>query len=268
MSTASAVPYVPASAAMRPSRAGLLVAEWVKLRSLRSTWILLAAVVILLIAVPSFSAIGAVVQGAARGPSGEADVLAATLAGVSPVEFLVAALGALAVTGEYSSGLIRVTLAAAPRRLPVLFAKALVVGAVTLVTAVVSVIAAFVAVRLVLASAGVPGDAGALAVLTTALSAGAYLTGLAFIGMAFGWVARSTVGALAAFFGLLYVPPLLALIPGGQAFAPFLPSNAGAALLHASVAEPLIATTGALVFAAWVTALLVVAALVLRRRDA
>jgi ABC-type transport system involved in multi-copper enzyme maturation permease subunit len=268
MSTAPLVPHVRPLAATRPTRAGLLVAEWVKLRSLRSTWILLAAVVVLLIAVPAFSAVGAVVQGASRGPSGEADVLAATLAGVSPVEFLVAALGALAVTGEYSSGLIRVTLAAVPRRLPVLLAKALVVGAAILVTAVVSVLAAFVAVRLVLASAGLSASAGVPAVLTTALSAGAYLSGLALIGMAFGWMVRSTVGALAAFFGFLYVPPLLAMIPGGQGFAPFLPSNAGAALLHGSVADPVMATRGGLVFAAWVTALLVVAALVLRRRDA
>jgi hypothetical protein len=209
-----------------------------------------AGVVILLIAVPSFSAIGAVVWGASGGPCAEADVLAAALAGVSPVEFLVAALGALAVTGEYSSGLIRVTLAALPRRLPVLLAKAFVVGAVTLVTGVISVLAAFVAVRLVLACEGLPAGAAAPAVLATAPSAGAYLSGLAFIGMAFEWVAQHR-RPLAGFFGFLYVPPLLALLPGGRDFAPFLPSNAGAALVHASVAEPLTAATGALVFAAW-----------------
>ena len=222
MTTTPLVPHVPASASVRPGRGRLLVAEWVKLRSLRSTWILLAALVLLLVAVPAFSAIGAVVQATSGTSSGEADVLSAVLAGVSPVEFLVAALGALSVTGEYSSGLIRVTLAAVPRRLPVLLAKAVVVGAVTLVTGLIAVLAAYLAVRLVLFSAGVPATAGTPAVVTTALSAGAYLGGIALIGMGFGWVARSTVGALASFFGLMYVPPLLVLLPGAAPLAPAL----------------------------------------------
>ena len=268
MTTTQLVPPAQASVPARPGRTGLLVAEWIKLRSLRSTWILLATVTVLLIGVPVFSAIGAVVQGVSGTRSGEADVLAAALAGISPVEFLVAALGALAVTGEYSSGLIRVTLAAVPRRLPVLLAKALVVGGVALVTGLAAVLGAYLAVRLVLLSSGVPATAGAPAVFATALGAGAYLSAIALVGMGFGWIVRSTVGALAAFFGLMYVPPLLVMLPGAAPFAPFLPSNAGAALLHGWVAEPATAAVGGAVLAAWVAALLVVAAVVLRRRDA
>jgi hypothetical protein len=66
----------------------------------------------------------------------------------------------------------------------------------------------------------------------------------------------------------MYVPPLLVLLPGAAPFAPFLPSNAGAALLRAPVAEPVMAAIGGAVLAAWVAALLVVAAVVLRGRDA
>ena len=269
MTSTALVPPVPATGSAPRGRTGPLVAEWIKFRSVRSTWILLAAVVVLLVAVPAFAAVGAVVGSTSGAGSGEMDVLSALLAGVNPVEFLVAALGALAVTGEYSSGLIRVTLAAVPRRLPVLRAKVLVVGAVTLVTGLVAVSAAYLGVRLVLVAAHVPTvAAGPSAVFVTALGTGAYLSGIALIGMGFGWVVRSTVGSLASFFGLMYVPPLLALVPGVAPVAPFLPSNAGGALLRASVAEPAMAAVGGAAFAAWIAALLVVAALVLRRRDA
>jgi ABC-2 type transport system permease protein len=193
------------------------------------------------------------------------------IAGVSAVEFLVAALGALAVTGEYPSGLIRVTLAAVPRRVPVLIAKAGVVGAVAALSGLIGVLAAFLTARLILVSAGLPATAGASAVLGTAGSAGVYLAGVALIGTGFGWVVRSTVGALAAFFGIMYLPPLLVmLLPAGigPRLAGFLPSNAGAALLHASATEPATAAPAALVLGAWVSVLLVVAARVLRHRDA
>ena len=268
MTTASLVPDITTSVAGRPARRRLPGAEWIKLRSLRSTWILLASVVVLFVVVPAFTAVGAVVQARSGTAAGEADAIAMVLTGVSPVEFLVAALGALAVTGEYSSGLIRVTLAAVPRRVPVLVAKAAVIGAVTFATAMIAVPAAFLTVRLVLSSAGLVATGDAQAVVVSAMSAGAYLTGVALIGIGFGWVLRSTAGALAAFFGFMYIPPLLAMLPGAAGIAPFLPSNAGAVLLRAAVAEPMMAAIGALVFAAWVAALLAVAALILRRRDA
>jgi hypothetical protein len=268
MTTATLVPPATAVTSARPARTRLLKSEWIKLRSVRSTWILLATTVVMLVGIPAFSAVGAVVDSSPVTAPGGTDVLAAALAGVSSVEFLVAALGALAVTGEYASGLIRVTLTAVPRRLPVLLAKAVVVGTVALVAGVVSILAAYVAVRLVLLPTDIPISGNTSALPVTALGAGAYLGAVALIGMAFGWLVRSTVGALAAFFGFMYLPQLLALLPAAATVAPFVPSNAGAELLRASATEPATAARGGLVLAVWVAALFVVAAQVLRHRDA
>ena len=101
----------------------MIASEWLKFRSLRSTLLVLAAAVVGMIA------FGAIIAFNTRNPAGldpEDVVASGPLQGYYLGQLLMGALGVLVVSGEYSTGMIRATLAAVPRRVPVLVAKALV----------------------------------------------------------------------------------------------------------------------------------------------
>ncbi|WP_250031367.1 ABC transporter permease subunit [Paractinoplanes maris] len=171
--------------------------EWIKLRSLRSTWWTLLA-----------TAAGTVAIGVAVGLNtrdGSGDVTNNALAGVVPGLLLTGVLGVLTMTGEYSSGTIRATLAAVPRRPLVLAAKAVVFGAVTLIAGEVAAFVAFFAVQATLRP-GVaapaldqPGVLRAVAVT----GAGSCLIGL--IGLGLGAIIRHSAAAIGVLVGGVYV---------------------------------------------------------------
>jgi ABC-type transport system involved in multi-copper enzyme maturation permease subunit len=179
-------------------------------------------------------------------------------------------LGVILVTGEYSTGMIRSTLATVPRRLPVLWAKAIVFGGVTLVSMLVAAFAAFLGGQAMLGTAGASlADAG---VLRTVIGAAVYLTGIGLLGLAAGAIARGTATAIAALFAVtLVVPGLFPLLPHSwnNTVGAYLPSNAGSAFMtvahHAGTLAP---WTGLAVFGGYVAAALAAAAILLRRRDA
>jgi ABC-type transport system involved in multi-copper enzyme maturation permease subunit len=244
--------------------------EWTKLRSLRAPVWLLALTAAGIVVLGTMMAVGTVVAGVNADQS-EIDALGGALTGISPVELLVAALGALAVTTEYASGTIRSTLTAVPRRLPVLIGKALVVAGSVFAVALVSVLVAFTAVRGLLGGQGISLPFTAPGVLRALVGAALYLTVIGLLGAGFGWLLRSAVGALAALVGVLYVLPLIGfLLPDGAArvVVPLLPGNAGAAVMQLEPAGMLPPWAGIAVFAGYAVLLLVAAALVLRRRDA
>lgn len=179
--------------------------EWIKLRSLRSTlWALVATVAGMLV-------IGIVTMANTHAPSPDKvatfDPVNNVLAGIALGQLVVGVLGVLMVTGEYSSGGIRSTLAAIPDQPLVLAAKAGVFGTVTLILGEVVAFATFFAGRLAL-SDGVPvpglGDPG---VLRAVVLSGAYLAMVGLLGIALGAVVRHTAAAVGALVGLLYVVP-------------------------------------------------------------
>lgn len=244
--------------------------EWTKLRSLRSPVWLLALTGLGIVLLGTLMAVGTVVAGVSTDPD-EIGALGGALTGISPVELLAGAVGALAVTTEYASGTIRGTLAAVPRRLPVLVAKAVVVALAVGTVALVSVLVAFTAVRGLLGGQGVALPFTAPGVLRALAGAALYLTVVALLGAGFGWVLRSTVGALAALVGLLYVLPFAGfLLPGPVAsvVVPLLPGNAGAAVMELEGPGGLAPWPGIAVFTGYALLVLGVAALLLRRRDA
>ena len=182
-------------------------------------------------------------------------------------------LGVLVVTSEYSTGSVRSTFAAVPRRLGVLWAKAAVTGTAVLVVAVPSVLLAFVGAQAVLGAGGEPtarlGDDG---VLRAVLGSAVYLAGVSLLGVALGTLLRSAAGALSALVaGLLLVPGLLgAVLPSSweDAVLPGLPSTAGEAFTSVTTdPSQLSPAAGLAVFAAWVVVLLAAAAWRLRTRD-
>ncbi|EYR65248.1 membrane protein [Actinotalea ferrariae CF5-4] len=280
--TTPATPAVPVPGQRRAdvslTFARVLRSEWIKAVTLRSTWIMLASIVVLTAGfgvVAALTASGAT-DGSGPGFGGEGrDPLSIVFTGTHPALLLVGVAGALVGAREYASGLIRSTLAAVPARLPVLAAKILVFSALTGVVVLASTLVVFFAGMAVLGDAGATtvgwsDDGVARAVLGTA----AYLTGLGITGVALGVLLRSIGGSIAALIGgVVFLPTLATMVlpESWDGVLKFLPSNAANSFTtftpDASGAF-LDATTGAVVFTTWVLAAVIGAAVSLRTRDA
>jgi hypothetical protein len=185
---------------------------------------------------------------------------------------LVTALTRLVVTSEYSSGTIRSTFAAVPRRRTVLGAKSLVVVGTVLVVGTVACLGAFLAGQAILAPKGVGVSLFASGELRAVLGGGLYLAVLALLGVGLGAILRHTAGAISAFVGLVLVLPIIVRPlpqPWGHDISKFLPANAGQALLDVHGAGGGLAPwTGFAVLCAWAAAAVGLAAWRIVRRDA
>lgn len=251
-----------------------LRSEWIKLTTLRSTWWSIAITAALTIGIAVLIAFALNSQRvAAPGFNG-------IVAVVSPVQFtalLAGILGAIAVTGEYSTGMIRSTLTADPRRGRVLLAKAVVLALFLFVTSLVMFLVAAVIVSGILGSHGQGLEWGSPdKVILPVLSASVAMAVCALIGVSFGFLLRSGAGAIAATVGLLFVLPIVAGIfaLGGEAWkwvldaANYLPLSAAQHAILPSDTGPLSVGAAFLTLAVWATAGLVGSWLVLRSRDA
>src|SRR5450432_1787515 len=117
--------------------------EWIKLRSLRSTfWSFLTASAFIIGLGLLFSSVEAHNMGNANFVRGF-DPTQVSLRGAYLAQLAIGVLGVMAVTGEYSTGMIRATMSAVPRRLPVLWAKLAVFAAAVFVAMLVSSLIAF-----------------------------------------------------------------------------------------------------------------------------
>ena len=188
--------------------------EWLKLRSVRSTaWILLvfaAGLIGLAILVLSHA------NWATMSPSDRAsfDPTNAGFAGLALGQLAFGVLGVLIITSEFSSGMIRATFAAVPRRPLLLAAKAGVLGGVTLVAGEGLAFVSFAVGEAVLRSPAPHASLGQPGVLRAVLMAGAYPALIALIGLGLGAIIRHTAGAISAVVGVLFVLPLI-LVPLG-----------------------------------------------------
>jgi ABC-2 type transport system permease protein len=189
--------------------------EWLKLRSVRSTgWILLvfaAGLIGIAILVLSHA------NWATMSPSDRAsfDPTNAGFAGLALGQLAFGVLGALVITSEFSSGMIRATFAAVPRRPLLLAAKAGVLGGVTLVAGEVLAFVSFAVGEAVLRSPAPHASLGQPGVLRAVLMAGAYPALIALIALGLGAIIRHTAGAISAVVGVLFVLPLI-LVPLGS----------------------------------------------------
>jgi ABC-type transport system involved in multi-copper enzyme maturation permease subunit len=198
------------------------------------------------------------------------DPAGVSLRGVFLAQLAIGVLGVLLITGEYSTGMIRATLSAVPARLPVLWAKAAVFSAVAAVLMIAASFAAFLGGQALLGSHGTT-LAGA-GVTRAVLGAGLYLTVVGLLGVGLGFIIRNTAGAIATLFGILLVLPVLGeVLPSSWAthIVPYLPSNAGQAVMSVHQATGDLAPwTGFGVFCGYAAAVLVAGAILLKRRDA
>jgi ABC-type transport system involved in multi-copper enzyme maturation permease subunit len=256
--------------------------EWIKLRSVRSWIIMIAAAAVLMVAFAALAASvasGAVTPtnpngggGGGRGPFASVDPTGISLAGVGLAQLIIGILGVLIVSNEFANGLIRNTFAAVPRRLPVLWAKVLVLAGVLAVVMVIASIVAFLVGQLILGD-GKNTTLAADGVLRAVLGSGLYLAGIGVFGIAIGAMLRNTAGAIAVVVAaLLIIPGLASLVlptSWSDNVLPYLPGNSGTAFTSVNGSATLLgAGAGAAVFVAWLVALLIGAAVLIRRRDA
>lgn len=248
----------------------VVTAEWLKFRTLRSTLAVLAAALVGMVVIALVVAFNT----RRISPSLDANDLvpSATMQGYYLGQLLIGALGVLFVSGEYSTGMIRSTLVAVPRRTPVLVGKLVVFVAVVLVSMLAACLVAFLAAQALLSHYRTGFSLGDPGVLRVVLGTAVYLTLVGVIGAAWGWIVRSTPGALVAYFATIVVVPVLfgtVLGTWGKHVAEFLPAQAGAAF-STSIPEGrhLAPWPGLGVMVLWAAVALVVSVLLLRRRDA
>ena len=254
------------------SQRRVIASEWVKFRTLRSTWITMS------VAVAALAVLGLVIGiiTNANWAHLDADFIAnfnavdVSLRGLNFAQLAIAVLGVLFISGEYSTGMIRSSLGAVPKRLPVLWAKLAVFGAATLVLMEVAAFAAFWFGQAALGSHGT--TIAASGALRSVIGTGLYLTVIGLLSVALGFIIQSTAGGISAVVGLLLVlPGIMNVLPQSwqHHISPYLPSNAGSVVttVHSDPGS-LAPWTGFGVFCLYAAIAIAISAFLLNRRNA
>jgi len=265
-------PMTPATVAGPVTQVRVVRAEWTKLRALRSTrWSALTAVVLIV-------GLGAIIAGSGTpyqisGSNTAAVGISTALLGVLFAQLVVGMLGVLAFSGEYGTGMIRATLAVVPSRLPVLWAKVIVLAGLVLPVTLLSAFLDYFVAAAIESSRG--GSAFSLSdpgVLRTVAGSSLYLTVVVIIALALGALLRKTAAGLSVFGAVFFVIPIVvAALPHNiTGFASYLPTNAGGALWGdpQTTAHALSPWTGFACLCGYAIVLTALAAWQLRRRDA
>ncbi|HEY2042029.1 MAG TPA: hypothetical protein VGH11_05070 [Jatrophihabitans sp.] len=249
-----------------------IVSEWIKFSTLRSTWITLILSMVGTIGIGALASWGTNSRWSHMGPVeiAQFSAVSRSLFGVNLAQLAVGVLGVLIISGEYATGMIRATLSAVPKRLPVLWAKLTVFSSVMFVSSLIAAVIAFFLGQALLSSHGV--GLGSPHAIRAIVGVALYLTVIGVLAMGIGFAVRSTAGGISAVFGLILVVPALgnALPSSWQPHVlPYLPSNAGSALftLHGDPGS-LGPWTGFLVMCIWAAAAVAAGGLLLMRRDA
>lgn len=267
--TAIALPTLPRTG--RVTQARIFVSEWTKLRSVRSTrWSLFVAFLFTTgIAALATAVISHHWPHMSPGDRNGFHPLEPTFAGVQLAQLAIGVLGVLVISGEYSTGMIRASMTAAPKRLPVLWGKAVVYGLTTLALMVPAAFIAFFVGQSVLSGRGIEAHLGDPGVLRAVFGAGLYLTVVGLFGLGLGAIVRNTAGGIALFAGIMFVlPPLMNVLPTSwnNAASPYLPLQAGERVLQ-TTGGTLGPWAGFGVLCGYAVASLAIAAVLLKRRD-
>ncbi|GAA2119600.1 ABC transporter permease subunit [Actinomadura alba] len=258
---------------MRPE----LHAEWTKLRTVAGAGRLLLAVVALTVAV-SAAAAATVTCPSARC---NYDAAKLSLMGIQVSQAIVAILAVLAISGEYSTGMIRTTLTAMPRRATVLAAKAAILTGLTLAAGTIAVLASVLAGRLILPGNGFtpahgypPLSLADAPTLRAAAGSVLYLVLIALLSLGIAAAVRDSAAAIGAVLGVLYLLPIIGSMISDPDWQRLLwkisPMNAGLAVQATTDLTdlPLSPWAGLGVLAAWAAAALFIGGQLLRLRDA
>ena len=254
-----------------------LHAEWTKLRTLAATGWLLLGTVALTVALSTVVTLA--INYTSGGPS--QDITKLSLAGIYIGQAIVAILAVLSISGEYSTGMIRITLTAIPRRASMLAAKAATLTGLVAVAAALAVLGSVLAGRLILPAHGFTAAHGyPVLSLTHALTLRAaggsvlYLALIALLSLGVATAVRDAAVAVGIVLGLLYLFPILATLATDPSLRCHLqqiaPMTAGLAIQDTTHLQhlPIAPWAGLSVLAAWAAASLIAGGLVLRLRDA
>jgi ABC-2 type transport system permease protein len=253
--------------------------EWIKLRTLRSTFWTLASVVVLVVGfatllaafVPEASTLGE------RVPKDQLSqlVTSTATAGLTFAQLVVAVLGVLVISGEFSTGMIRSSFAAVPRRFPVLAAKAIVLFLTSFVVGLVSFAASWAIAVPLMTGKGYTGDLISEHTVWAILGSAAYLGLVAVFALGLGTIVKASAGGIAAALGVLFLLPIIAgivqsLLPTAEWIRDathYLIGNAGQGMsgLENGTFEP---WQNVLTVVVWTAVSFVVGAILLQRRDA
>lgn len=249
---------------------GILRSEWVKFRGLTSNLVLAGFTFLLLVANGIMMPVAYVFRDRSS-PKADYDAYAEMMVDKTGyVGVILAVLAVLVVTNEYRSGQIKTTFLAVPARVPALAAKAAIVAGVSFLIGVVSAAIGFAVAPAIFATGGysyplTPGDAARLIA-----GSGVYLATLSVIGIAVGTLLRNVVASVLATLAFLLVVPIIPQMftsQGAQLTALF-PIQAGSLLLAPAGTGAFGPWSGYLILAVWTVVLFLIAAIVLRRRDA
>jgi ABC-2 type transport system permease protein len=259
--------------AVKVTQRRILRSEWTKFRSLRSTvWTLLIAVVVMIGIGAVFSSVTAGQYHAfSAADRASFNAAATSLAGFSLAPLAIGVLGVLLISGEYSTGMIRASLTAVPRRLPVLWGKLTVFAGVVFSLSLLASVISFYLGQSLLAGHHLNVAITAPGVPRSVLGAALYVTVAGMIGLALGAVLRNTAAAISAFVAVFFViPQLTGLLPSSISnhLTQYLPSNAGTAMFGATPGHALSPWAGFAVLCAYAAILITAAAYRLRHHDA
>ncbi|WP_431247333.1 ABC transporter permease subunit [Leifsonia xyli] len=289
MSTATAsahpAPGHPHTSLGRLSFPRVVRSEWIKLRTLRSTFWTLISAVVLVVGIASLVAFAipdkatlvdrvSVAQRAAVEAQAANFAQTAATAGLTFASLVIAVLGVMVISGEFSTGMIRSSFTAVPRRFPVFAAKTLVLFVVAFVVGVISSAASWAVAVPILSGKGYTGDLFSSDTLWSILGAGTYLALVAVFALGVGAILKSTAGGIAGALGVLLVLPIIATLVTSLTRTQwvadaghYLISNAGGGMAGLSNGglEP---WANALTVVVWAAVAFVAGAVLLQRRDA
>jgi ABC-2 type transport system permease protein len=275
--TATTAVIAAAPAVRRTGVGQLMLSEWTKIRSVRSTVWSLALLAVLF---PGFAALFVGLGVAEWDQTSEQDraqIIADPAAVILGSGFLtsqlaICVLGVMVIASEYSTGMIRASLLAVPRRLPMLAAKSLVFSLLVLIVSLVAAFGAFL-IGAVLIESKAPVSLGDPGVLRAVVGSGLYLAVLGLFALAIGAIVRHTAAGITGVIAfVLVLAPVVQLLPGkaGDYIHAYMPTEAGHLIGQARQAPNDLLTPwqGFGVFCLWTAVLLVAAAFLLNRRDA
>jgi ABC-2 type transport system permease protein len=254
--------------------AGCVAAEWVKLRSVRSTVVSLLVTMAVCVGFAVLMSYGVISRWNRMSAGEHANFHAATnsVAGVLFGQLVIGSLGVLAMSAEYSTGTIRASLTATPQRLVLYLCKIGIFAATALVVAVVTTTSAFLIAQAILQPAHHSVGIADTGVPRIVIGAALFLVAVALLGLGLAAALRHTAGAVSTLFGLMLVLPILSsFLPSDwqATIDKWLPLNAGMAVMQSRV-EPngFAPWTGLGVLYGYALVALIAGAVVLTRRDA
>jgi ABC-2 type transport system permease protein len=256
---------------LRVTASRVVLSEWTKFRSLRSTVFTLLIAVMLMIGIGALFA--AITANQPDGLEPGQSAISTALTGTFFAQLAVGVLGVLLITGEYSTGMIRSSLTVVPRRLPMLWGKLAVFAVVVVLTMLVASFAAFFIGQALLSGQNLDTSLSAPGALRSVVGAALYITVAGMTALALGALLRNTAAAITTFVAVFFViPPLTLLLPASltEHFVQYLPSSIGGVLTggEPGPGDSLAPWTGFGVLCGYAAVLIGLAAWRLRRHDA